>query len=333
MIKEYFILMWRKTMRNKSFTFINIFGLSVGIAVFILITIWIQNEFSYDKFNKNIDNIYRIEIGGSVYMVSAIAQSFKNEFPEIEKAVRFSGVGSSLLTENEKSIMIDNAILADSTLFDIFTYEFIYGNPKDALVTPFSIVLSESTARTLFDANDPVGKSVKINNQFEATVTGVFKDVSKTHMPVDALASFVTLGKVNPQPDYLHSFGTSQYPTYFLIKEGVDIAKLAEKMTEFTNDLFVKNGGTAEGNENQLVPLKDIYFHNVHFPILQKIVTLLYIEPFIYFFPRSGLRILGGFFASSLCCPPQFFEDSPVISSHPFRTDQHGFVLLREMHE
>ena len=267
MLKEYFILMWRKTMRNKAFTFINIFGLSVGIAVFILITLWIQNEFSYDKFNKNIAKIHRIEIGGSVYMVSAIAQSFKNEFPEIEKVVRFSGMGPSLLTENDKPIMIGNMILADSTLFDIFTYEFIFGNPQEALVTPFSIVLTQSTSRTLFGDSDPVGKPVKINNQFEAFVSGVVRDVSKTHMPVDAIVSFVTLGKVNAQSDFLNSFGTSQFPTYFLLREGVDIDKLEVKMTEFTNALFVKNGGTAVGNENKLIPLKDIYFHNVYFPL------------------------------------------------------------------
>ncbi len=268
MIKEYFILMWRKALRNKVFTLINIFGLSVGIAVFILITLWIQNEFSYDKFNKNIDNIYRIEIGGSVYMVSAIAQTFKNEFPEIEKSVRFAGMGSALLSENEKSIMANEIIFADSTLFDIFTYDFIFGNPKDALVTPFSIVLTESTSRTIFGESDPVGRSIKINNQYNGTVTGVVRDVTKTHMPVDAIVSFVTLGKVFSQPDYLNSFGTSQYPTYFLIGDGVDIAALSKKMTAFTIELSKKYGGSEEEaeNVNLLVPLKDIYFHDVSFP-------------------------------------------------------------------
>jgi putative ABC transport system permease protein len=266
MINEFLTLIWRKSMRNKVFTLINIFGLSVGIAVFILISLWIRNEFSYDKFNKNLDNIYRIEIGGSVYMVSAIAPVFKNEFPEIEQAVRFAGMGSGLLTEGEKSIMVNNIVLADSTLFDIFSYEFIHGNPKEALVTPFSVVLTESTSRTMFGDSDPVGRSIKINNQFDAQVTGVIKDVRKTHMPVDALASFVTLGKVYTEPDYLNSFGTSQYPTYFLLRSGVDIAVLTEKMTKFTIELSKKYGGPEEGNENLLVPLKDIYFHNVSFP-------------------------------------------------------------------
>ncbi len=258
--------MWRKSKRNTGFTLINIFGLSVGIAVFILIILWVQNEFSYDKYNKNIDNICRIEIGGSVYMVSAIGPAFKNEFPEIEKFVRFSGMGSTLLTYDKESILAKNTFLADSTLFDIFTYEFLYGEPKEALVTPFSIVLTETTAHTLFGYINPVGKAVKIDNRFEATVTGVIKDVSRTHMPVDAIASFVTLGKVMPQSDYLYSFGTTQFPTYFLISEGVDIENLTERMTKFTGDLYVKHGGTAEGNENELVPLKDIYFHEVHFP-------------------------------------------------------------------
>jgi putative ABC transport system permease protein len=266
MIRNYFTRFWRNAIKNKIFTFINILGLSVGIAVFTLIALWAWNEFSYDRFNRNLDDIYRIEIGGSVYMVSAIGPSFKNEFPEIEKFVRFSDMGSSLLTCNKESIVIENMILADSSLFDIFTYEFISGDPREALVTPFSLVLTETTAGRLFGDADPIGKAVVIDNKYEAYVTGVVRDVQMTHMPVDAIASFVTLGKVMPQPDYLYSFGTTQFPTYFLIRKGVDIGNLEKRMTGFTNELYVQHGGTAEGNENVLVPLRDIYFHEINFP-------------------------------------------------------------------
>ncbi len=266
MIKNHFTRLWRTARKNKGFTIINILGLSVGIAVFTLIVMWAINEFSYDRHNRNLDRIYRIEIGGSVYMVSAIGPAFKNEFPEIEKFVRFSDMGSSLLSFNKESVMIENIFLADSSLFDIFTYEFVSGSPSEALSTPFSIVLTETTAKKLFGEAEPVGKPVLINNQYEVFVTGVVRDVSMTHMPVDAIASFVTLGKVMPQPDYLYSFGTTQFPTYFLIREGVDISTLEERMTDFTNELFVKHGGSAEGNENDLVPLSEIYFHEVHFP-------------------------------------------------------------------
>jgi putative ABC transport system permease protein len=270
MIKEYFRLMWRKTLKNKGFTFINIIGLSVGMAVFMIIILWIRNEFSFDSFNKNIDNIYRIEIGGSVYMVSAAAPAFKNEFPEIEKAVRFSAGGKTLIRVDEKSVFVNSLIMADSTLFDIFTYEFIRGNPDDALVTPFSIVLTESTSGVLFGESDPTGKTVKINNSHEFVVTGVIRDVKKTHMPVDAIASFVTLGKLHSEPDYLNSFRTSQYPTYFLISKGADIDKLTIRMTKFTNDMFVKLLGhpVSESEvENKLVPLKDVYLHQPWFPL------------------------------------------------------------------
>jgi putative ABC transport system permease protein len=266
MIKDNLVLMWRKTRRNTGFTLINVFGLSVGIAVFILIILWVQSEFSYDKYNKNIDKIYRIEIRGSVYMVSAIGQAFTNEFPEIEKFVRFKGMGSTLLTYETESILAENTFLADSTLFDIFTYEFIYGDPGEALVTPFSIVLTETTARTLFGDINPVGKAVKIDNSFEAVVKGVIQDVSRSHIPVDAIGSFVTLGKMMPQSDYLYSFGTSQFPTYFLLGDGVDIGKLEERMTRFTDELYARHERKAEGNENELVPLKDIYFHEAYFP-------------------------------------------------------------------
>jgi putative ABC transport system permease protein len=265
MIKEFFNLIWRKTLRNKVFTFINIFGLSVGIAVFVLITLWVQNEYSFDKYNKNFRNIYRIEISGSVYMVSAVAPLFKNEFPEILKAVRFRGSGPTLLTRNEKSIMIKKFIMADSSLFDIFSYEFISGKPEDALVAPFSIVLTESTSKILFGEADPVGKTVKLNNKSEVVVTGVIRDVSKTHMPVDAIESFVTLGKTSNQPDYLNSFGTSQFPTYFLLQEGTDIPKFSVKMNKFIKEVVVRNGGRPDDYNGELVPLKDIYFHNPYF--------------------------------------------------------------------
>jgi putative ABC transport system permease protein len=266
MLKKNLTSFWRKTKKNNIFTLINITGLSIGIAVFILITLWVEHEYSYDRFNKNLDEIYRIEIGGSVYMVSAIAQTFKNEFPEIEKTVRFSGQGSSLITHEDKTIYIENLVMADSTLFDIFTYHFIYGNARNALTAPYTIVLTRSTSERLFGNTDPTGKTLKVNNRYDAVITGVVEDVTNTHMPVDAIGSFVTLGKLSSQPDYLNSFGTSQYPTYFVIGKGVDTKALSERMTAFTIELSRKLGGSEKGNECELVPLREVYFHNPHFP-------------------------------------------------------------------
>jgi len=157
-------------------------------------------------------------------------------------------------------------VLADSTLFDIFTYHFIHGNARDALTTPYTIVLTQSTAEKLFGETDPTGKSVKVSNRYDAVITGVVEDVKDTHMPVDAIGSFVTLGKLNSQPDYLNSFGTSQFPTYFIIKKGVDTKALSDRMTAFTNELSKKLGGPEEDNECELVPLRDVYFHNPYFP-------------------------------------------------------------------
>jgi putative ABC transport system permease protein len=265
MIKEYFSLMWRKTLRNKTFTLINIFGLSVGIAIFILIILWVRGEFLYDRYNENFKDIYRIEVEKSVYMVSAVAPLFKSEFPEVLKVSRFSGQGPSLLTYNDRSVMIKKFFLADSSLFDIFTYKFISGRPENALVVPFSIVLTESTARSLFRDEEPVGKTLKINNKGEYIVTGVVKDVYNTHMPVDAIGSFVTLGKLNKQPDYLNSFGTNQFPTYMLMQKGLDLTAFNGKMNKFIKELVLRNGGNPENYKGELIPLKDIYFHDVYF--------------------------------------------------------------------
>lgn len=265
-MKKYTKLFWRKGVRNRIVTLINITGLSVGIAVFILILLWVSHEYSYDKYNSRLDQIYRIEIGGSLYMVSAIGPAFMNEFPEIERFVRFSGMGPRLLTTDENSVMADKTVLADSSIFDIFSFEFLEGNPGDALATPFSIVLTEPIARKLFGDSPALGKRISVDNRFETTVTGVIKELELTHMPVDAIASFVTLGKVMNQPDYLYSFGTTQFPTYFLLGKGVDAVKLTERMTAFTKELYSLHGGEKENFNCQLVPLRDIYFHEVWFP-------------------------------------------------------------------
>jgi putative ABC transport system permease protein len=268
MFKEYIKLFWRKILRNKGFTVINIIGLSTGFAVFILILLWSVNEFSYDKLNSNFGKIYRLEVGESVYMVSAAAAVYKNEYPEIEKTVRFSGQGKTLLTLNDKSLFINNYYLADSTLFDIFTYEFISGNPADALKTAFSIVLSQSTAESLFGRQDPVGSTLRINDTYDVVVTGVYRDVRKTHMPADAIGSFVTLGKLNKQTDFLHSFGTNQHPTYLLISAGTDVTDLSKRMSQFTNQFFQKLRGRSVDEQTsrvELVPLKDVYFHQPYF--------------------------------------------------------------------
>lgn len=268
MIREYLKIFWRKTLKNKGYTLINVTGLSTGIAVFILIVIWALNEFSYDRFNENFDSIYRVEVGGSVYMVSAAALTYRNEFSEIEKSVRFSGQGRALLSNGDKSVFINNYFLADSTLFDIFSYEFVTGNPAEALKTPFTVVLTESTAKTLFGQEDPMGKTLRVHDAIDVVVTGVIRDVKHTHMPVDAISSFVTLGKLNSQPDFLHSFGTNQFPTYFIIRKGVDPSELAARMSVFTNEFYSKLRGrpvTEAASRVELVPLKDVYFHDPYF--------------------------------------------------------------------
>ncbi len=263
-------MFWRKILSNKGFTLINVTGLSTGIAVFILIVIWGLNEFSYDRFNENSDEIYRVEVGGSVYMVSAAALTYRNEFPEIEKSVRFSGQGRAMISNGDKSIFVKNFYLADSTLFDVFTYEFVAGNPAEALKTPFTIVLTESTAETLFGKEDPMGKTLRVHDVIDVVVTGVFRDAKRTHMPADAICSFVTLGKLNSQPDFLHSFGTNQFPTYFIISKGVDKEELTKRMSQFTNDLYAKLVGkpVAETQTKvELVPLEEVFFHEPYFPM------------------------------------------------------------------
>jgi hypothetical protein len=168
MIKNHFTRLWRTARKNKGFTIINILGLSVGIAVFTLIVMWAINEFSYDRHNRNLDRIYRIEIGGSVYMVSAIGPAFKNEFPEIEKFVRFSDMGSSLLSFNKESVMIEN--ISWPTPHSLtYSPTSLFRKPSEHVNT-----LQQRTYRKIRPKNFR-GRTCRqtglINNQYEVFVT------------------------------------------------------------------------------------------------------------------------------------------------------------------
>ncbi|MCL5268915.1 MAG: ABC transporter permease, partial [Bacteroidetes bacterium] len=188
MLKNYLKIAFRNIRRFKLYSVINIAGLAVGMAVFILIMQFVRFQLSFDNFNEKADRIYRVVFkgltaGGSQQAAvtpELLAPALKEEFPQIESAVRIEkDYPAPLVSCGAKRFYEDKFLLADSTFFRVFTFKFLEGNSRSALSNLNSVVITHSVAEKYFGLEDPIGKIITVDNGFqkrELTVTGVIED-------------------------------------------------------------------------------------------------------------------------------------------------------------
>lgn len=277
MLKNYLKIAWRNLNHSKGSTFINVLGLAVGIACCILITLYVRDELSYDRYHKNVNRIYRVlhakRNGGDAEKLPPIApeefQVWGNapvgpallaDFPEISKVAQFTSPSKLLMEYSNKRFQEDNILFADSTMFDLFSWDMVSGNPEKALTAPNSIVLTQSMAQRYFGNEDPVGKVLQSDYKGPFNVTGVMEDVpSNSHFNFSALISMSTYRQ--SEPDDFESWGYVDFYTYFLISEGADISKLESKIPAFLDrhypDYYTPNSYTIA-----FEPLTDAYLHS-----------------------------------------------------------------------
>ncbi len=231
MIKNYLKTAWRNIRKNKLFSFINILGLSLGIATCFIIMLYVQDELSYDRFNKNADNIARIifnaninggKISESVVM-APVAQTLKKDFPEVQDATRLQAMGASKVNVGDKVFKDDQFAFVDPNFFSIFTLPMIEGDAKTALLQPNTVVITKSTAEKYFGKEDAIGKTIMFNNNADVyKVTGVIKDVPvNSHFHFDMFGSM--LGFDQAKSD---SWMDGDFHTYLLLKPGTDLKKM-----------------------------------------------------------------------------------------------------------
>ena len=256
MFGSYFKIALRNLFRNKSTSFINIAGLSLGMACAILIFLWVFNQVSYDQNQVNKDNIYRLETDTWVIVPPYFAD-IPSVFPEVKETVRFYFWWTPTLKYDETVFTIDNFALCDSNVFKVFNFEFLLGSPDNALVNPYSIVLTESIANKLFRDEYPLGQKIWLSNELEYTVTAVVRDIEKIHLPINAFINVTDMNRINGNETFLKA-RTSNFLTYLLLESGVDIDNLRNKIFERGRDVF------QVGSENHFVlrPYDDIYFNN-----------------------------------------------------------------------
>ena len=228
----------RNLKKNKGYSFINIFGLAVGIACCILILLYIQNELSYDHYNKNIDQIYRVrlsaKIGNSELNLATscapCGPTFASEIPGVVNFTRIRNYEYPLMSYKDKVFSEERFYWVDSTFFNLFTIPFIEGDPQTALTQPNSVVITESTAKKYFGNEDPMGKILNADKRVDYMVTGVIKD-----FPQNSSFHFDFLGSLSYyKPWNDQSWLSDNYYTYLLVKKGININELEKKIYGIT---------------------------------------------------------------------------------------------------
>lgn len=248
MLKNYLKIAFRNLLKNKGYTAINVFGLALGLATCLLIVLYISDELRVDQHHRSADRLFRIamEVPNEKWAGTPgpFAAGLKTDFPEVESVTRilkFSGVDRMLLESKDGSKVAPfyetNCYYADSTLFEVFTYDFKYGNARNALNRPNTLVLSEHVASKLFGNADPVGKVIRVGltfGDFDYTVTGVYRN-QQSHIDARVFLSMQNGdmgGWVVSQNNWAMN---NIFHTYVRLRDGADPAVFESKLTPFLN--------------------------------------------------------------------------------------------------
>ncbi len=241
MFKNLFKIALRNIFKDKVYSAINILGLTIGITCSMFLFMYILDELSYDKYHANANNIYRIVSNikepdnAFTWAVAQVpmAQELRNNYPEVKNAVRFYGTGRTLYKNGEKQFNEEDFYLTDSTVFDMFSYEFLAGDMNTALDNPFSIVLTESVAKKYFaSVAEALGQSLQNKENEEYKITGVIKDVPyNSHFRFDALISRSS----RPGSDG-GSWGNFGVFTYIQLPDNYDLTKMYASLDKIVKE-------------------------------------------------------------------------------------------------
>ncbi len=276
MYKNYFTIGWRNLLRQKGFSFITIFSLAMGMSACVLIMLYVIDEMSYDRHHTDGDRIYRIamEARGEKWVAASapMAEGLREDFPEIEQVVRllhFPGAEKVLLKDEQrdKQFFETNSYYVDSTFFQLFSYDFKYGDIRTALHQPNSIVISEELAAKFFGDENPIDSVLKVETsfgEFSYTVRGVFKNTrNKSHIPSNILFS-MNNGDVGSWVKMQTGWSSNSiFHTYVKLKEGTDAKYFESKLGDFLKRNSGEDFKTAGFVPKLFIqPLEDIYLHS-----------------------------------------------------------------------
>ncbi len=274
MLKSYLKIALRILRRYKAYSFINIAGLAVGMAGCLLILAYVRNELSYDRYHKNAGRIYRVVeelniFGKKSHMAitpAPFGPAMETEFKEVIKAVRFVRASSSgnkiLIRCGNENYYERDWFFVDDSVFEVFSFPLVQGDPKTALKDPNAVVITEDIAKKYFGADDPLGKILTVQDRYgqsDFKITGVLRNIRKnSHFRFDFLASFITFE--NQFKNWLQNWFNHMYYTYLLLEKGTDPGELETKFPE----MLLKHAGKMAqlALKPHLQPLTSIHLHS-----------------------------------------------------------------------
>jgi putative ABC transport system permease protein len=271
MLKNYFKTAWRNLFRNKFYSFINIAGLTAGLAIGILILLWVQDELSFDGFHKNADNIYRVELFGGTgaskqiweSTVAPIGPLAKQELTDVQDQVRITpNWFFSLYKYKEKAFGEQNVAFADPSLFSVFDFPLVEGNIAKPFANDNSVVITKKTAQKYFGTEDPIGKVIVAEGKENFTVSGVINDFPLNSsisydmiMPMSYHVKYILEhGKTDANTD----FSNYSYQTYFKLKSGTSIKKLSADLF----NIHIKHRAEDTDADYLLLPINKMHLYN-----------------------------------------------------------------------
>ncbi|UCE40283.1 MAG: ABC transporter permease [Candidatus Aminicenantes bacterium] len=260
MFKNYVIIAFRSLKRHKIYSFITITGLTLGMAVFLLTTVWVLHELSFDRFHENASSIYRVsekryfpdQVQLNFRTPGPLSHRLKEDFPEIHKSVRVAMTGERVLQSGQKKFYEDWILTVDPEFFALFSFAFIEGDRYSALDNPNAIVITKQIAEKYFGKENPIGKILTMDGRLDFTVTGLIKDVpSNSHLQFDMVVPFDIVEKLGWETD---AWDFSMALTYIQLDDSVDHRVFEKKIAG-----LVKNYDQKSNIELYLKPLTKIY--------------------------------------------------------------------------
>ncbi len=242
MFQNYLKTTLRNLKKHKGYSLLNLAGLSVGMACFILILLFIQYEFRYEKHHVNARRIYRInveqDLGDRVFRTRSspvpLSEALSQELPEVVEFTRFYSPGRALVSQGEHSFYEDNFVFVDPGVLRMFTFPMVSGDPERALSDALSAVITEEIAEKYFGHEDPMGRTLTLDfgSKFDVTVTGVIKNhPTTTNLAPDILAPFVTMGELMPNADgFLQNWLSQQIQSYIMLPESHSVPEMEAKI-------------------------------------------------------------------------------------------------------
>jgi len=267
MLKNYFLIAVRSLIKNGGFTFINIFGLALGMAGFLFIVQYVRYERSYEDFHTKADDVHRITLdiyNGSEYFVTdcethaGIGPMLKREMPEVLDFARmFSVDGKTELKTGTNKILAEKIFFADQSVFNVFTFNVLHGDTTKALTAPLKAVISASTAKNLFGKEDVVGETFE-NDRMQFQVTAVIADSPlNTHLKINVMYSHATIAKIRQGYSDEEWGGNNEF-TYLLLATGTDLGSFNRKLNDKSIELKPKIGDARYVAE----PIKHIHLYS-----------------------------------------------------------------------